>query len=309
MISFGHLGETYSLESVSFIHSFLLQISKNGNFLHELPIRYFHKSTKLCHRRYSYHWKSQPHNSSKVPWRVFITPTGSAKDQLHITILKAKELSGKLNNCSLPLKEKWLATWTIIDPSVTYPLVNPYFTDNEIRPLESMLSSLQCSALGLNFHFPRVILHGSMLLGGLGIPTAKQKATRDRINYFLFNMHHPSTISTKIVASIIFTQLEIGIFTPFFSSEFQRFGPLATPTCCVQIWKETQPHGVPLRLAKCESWLPEPLSQEDMSIMELATRLYNSKEAYMINRCRLSYKLYQSWTFSFIIYQLFTPII
>jgi hypothetical protein len=110
---------------------------------------------------------------------VFISPAGSAKDQLHISILKAKELSGKLINCSLPLKEKWLATRTIIDPLVTYLLVNSYFTDKEIPPLESILSSLQCSALGLNFHFPRALLHGSMLLGGMGIPTGKQKATRD----------------------------------------------------------------------------------------------------------------------------------
>lgn len=146
----------------------------------------------------------------------------------------------------LPQKERWIATQTVIDPSVTYPIVNSYFMDNEIRPLEAILSSLQCSALGLNRHFPRALLHGSTLLGGLGLPTAKQKATRDRVNYFLFNMHNLSTISKKFSSSIIFIQLEIGTFSHFFSSDFQCYGHLATPTYCVQIWRETQPHGVTL---------------------------------------------------------------
>jgi hypothetical protein len=100
-------------------------------------------------------------------------------------------------------------------------------------------------------------------------------------------MHNPSTISNRFAASIIFTQLEIGIFTPFSSLKFQRFGPLATLMYCIKIWKETQLHGVHLRPATGETWLPTPLSHEDISIMELATGSYNSKGAYLINRCRL----------------------
>jgi hypothetical protein len=51
---------------------------------------------------------------------------------------------------------------------------------------------MSCNALGLNSHFPRAILYGSTLLGGIGLPTQTQKTTKDRINYFLYNMHQPS---------------------------------------------------------------------------------------------------------------------
>jgi hypothetical protein len=78
------------------------------------------------------------------------------------------------------------------------------------------MSSLQCSALGLNCHFPRALLHGSLLLGRLGIPTSKQKTTKNRINFFLCNICRHSTISQKFDASIIFTQLEVGTFLQLF---------------------------------------------------------------------------------------------
>jgi hypothetical protein len=115
---------------------------------------------------------------------VFLAPSGTAAEQLNISTMKARKFSGKLNKCSISLNDRWIAARSVIIPSVTSPLVNAYFTDKDIWPLESTLSSLHCSALGLNHHFPRAILHGSTLLGGLGIPTAKHKATKERINYF-----------------------------------------------------------------------------------------------------------------------------
>jgi hypothetical protein len=46
--------------------------------------------------------------------------------------------------------------------------------------------------------FPRAILHGPLLLGGMGIPSLLQKNAKDRLNYFLFNVQHPSTISINL---------------------------------------------------------------------------------------------------------------
>jgi hypothetical protein len=109
------------------------------------------------------------------------------------------------------------------------------------------MSSLRCSALGLNRPFPRAILHGTMLLGRIGIPTTKQKATKDHLNYFLYNIYLPSVISKKLdITNKIFTQLQIGTFHQFLSLPFQRYGHLSSQTMCVQIWKETSDFGVQL---------------------------------------------------------------
>jgi len=137
----------------------------------------------------------------------------------------------------------------------------------------------------------------------MGIPTQTQKATKDRINYFLYNMHRPSPAWEKMEASILFTQLEIGIFEQFLSSSFHRFGHLATKTFVVQIWGECEPNGIELCASPEVTWTPLPLSSADISIMDIATMKYDRRGSMMINRCHLYLHLisiYDLLTFDFL---------
>jgi hypothetical protein len=86
-------------------------------------------------------------------------------------------------NSSLSQKAKWVAISTVIEPAIVYPLVNKYFSEDNIKPVDSLLSQMKCVALGLNRHFPCVLLHGPLLLGGMGVPSSRQKNAKDRLNY------------------------------------------------------------------------------------------------------------------------------
>jgi hypothetical protein len=84
----------------------------------------------------------------------------------------------------------------VIEPAITYPLITCFFTSTEIRQIDFVMSQLKCSALGgLNRNFPRAVLHGPPELGGMDIPSSKQKITSERINYFIYNIRHDSSIS------------------------------------------------------------------------------------------------------------------
>jgi hypothetical protein len=76
------------------------------------------------------------------------------------------------------------------------------------------------------------------MLGGLGVPSSSQKNTKDRLNYFLFNVHQSSTLSVKFEISIIYSQIEIGLFQQFFSASYHTYGYLVFPSYCVQLWQE-----------------------------------------------------------------------
>jgi len=147
-------------------------------------------------------------------------------------------------NSSVSQKAKWAAISTILEPAIIYPLVNSYFSKENIKSIDSILSQMKCVALGLNRHFPRVILHGPLLLGGLGIPSSLEKNAKDRLNYFLFNTRCPSTISLKFDISIVYTQIEIGTFEQFFSTSYHEYGHLVFLTYCVQIRQEMEPQGI-----------------------------------------------------------------
>lgn len=161
---------------------------------------------------------------------------------------------GKFCNAPLSQLGKWLAVTTVIEPAVMYPLLNTYFTEQEFRPISSILSQLKCSALGLNRNFPWCTLYGPTALGGLGIPSPTQKNTKDRINYFLFNIcNKKSTNTQKLQISMIYTQLETGLFWQFFSTSYHQFGHHVIHSTCVQLWMKTEPFGLSLK------WLQERL--------------------------------------------------
>ncbi len=74
-----------------------------------------------------------------------------------------------------------------------------------------------------NSHFPRALLHGSVLLGGIGIPTQTHKTTKDRLKYFLYNVRRPSITRDKLEASILFTQLKVGTSRLFFLCSYNQY--------------------------------------------------------------------------------------
>ncbi len=113
-------------------------------------------------------------------------------------------------------RAKWIAINAVIEPSLLYPLANPFFAGEEMRPIESINSQMQCAALGLNWNFPQALLYGSLQLGGMGTPSPTQKITRERINYFMMSIRHDSVLEKKNSTSFIYTQMETVFFIIFF---------------------------------------------------------------------------------------------
>jgi hypothetical protein len=115
----------------------------------------------------------------------------------------------------------------------------------------------KCNALGLNEHFPRAVIYGPLHLGGLAIPTTLSSTATTRINYFLYHTRNSSKVGIKLEASIIYLQLEIGIFNSFLTSSYEQYGYLATKTLMKQIWAETEPYGLILKCHSTHSWFPD----------------------------------------------------
>jgi len=227
----------------------------------------------------------QPSDSRRT-LGVLLSPDGKGINQLKVTLSKAKEFFGKFMNSSLSPKAKWMAITTVIEPALLYPLVTFTFSTKDFQPIDSITSQMKCVSLGLNRHFPRAVLHGPMLLGGLGYPLSSQKNARDRLNYFFYDIRSHSTLSIKFEMSIIYTQIECGLFMQFFSASFLTYGHLVFPSFCVQLWQELEPHGIILRPAENVTWAPSPLCSCDAALMEIAIKHNDNRGSAIINRCR-----------------------
>jgi hypothetical protein len=79
-----------------------------------------------------------------------------------------------LKNAGLSLWAQWISVTMVIEPAITYPFMTCLFHPNDLQKIDSIISQMKCSALGLNKNFPRAVLHGPPELGGIGILSAQQ---------------------------------------------------------------------------------------------------------------------------------------
>jgi hypothetical protein len=153
--------------------------------------------------------QSLPPNEAKRALGLMLSPDGDGSAQIQVTKKKAREFFSKFINGTMSKKTKWVAINSIIEPSLIYPLVTTSYSPKKIGPIDSFTSQMKCLALGLSCKFPRAILHGPTSLGGMEIPSASQKNTKDRLNYFLYNIRLKSSIVKKLEITIIYSQIEV----------------------------------------------------------------------------------------------------
>lgn len=57
------------------------------------------------------------------------------------------------------------------------------------------------------------------------------------------------------------------------------------------LWQESQPLGIEIRFHPECLWIPKPVRERDISIMEVAVTMYSGTQLFQINMCRLSLKV------------------
>jgi hypothetical protein len=84
--------------------------------------------------------------------------------------------------------------------------------------------------------------------------------------------------------SLIYSQIELGSYTPMFDLPFQSHGHLVSSSFCVQLWSELEPRGNVLRPRLALYWTPTHLFQSNQAITDVALKYYVMKTSAMINR-------------------------
>jgi hypothetical protein len=202
------------------------------------------------------------------------------------TILMAKPFQGKIWHASLSHQTRWAGVTSVLNPSVLYPLMTTLYTQPQITKLNSIISTLQCHALSLNRNFPWALLHGPLILSGIGIPSPEQQNTSTRLNYFLCHIRHQSITTSKLDLAVLYTQMESGLLEPFFGQPFSLYGHITTSTFCARIWQETEPNGLQLHPSHGTISTPSKCGPHDISFTSLW-----QKGSKMISRCCLNLQI------------------
>jgi len=87
------------------------------------------------------------------------------------------------------------------------------------------------------------------------------------------------------------TQIECGSSTPFFSLDPRTWNDLVTKTWISHIWSECQPLGIEIKFHTESYWVPKPVRERDVCIMDVAASMYNGVQLRQINMCRIALKV------------------
>lgn len=69
--------------------------------------------------------------------------------------------------------------------------------------------------------------------------------------------------------TILYTQIEVGTFTQFFSLPFNQYGHLPSIATCFQLWNDLEPDGIIIKPSNNCVWTPEPICPGDESLTDI----------------------------------------
>lgn len=171
---------------------------------------------------------------------------------------------------------------------VLYPLIGHNCRNDDLSEIQKSVDKEVLHILGLNEHFPRAVLYAPFTLGGIGCTSIHGQHVIDKILLFVHHMWEKGQIHEAMLASMSTTQIKCGSSEPFFNLDANIWHNLVTPMWISHIWQECQPAGIELRFHKDCFWVPKPVREHDISIMEVAETMYSGTQLSQINMCRIA---------------------
>ena len=231
-------------------------------------------------------------NNAQRTLGSFLAPDGSVFRQLEVLSGKFAEWKSCLQNISSSnVTAKWLSYTTVFLKKIMYPLIGHSCSPADLESLQKLTDREVLHILGLNEHFPRAVLYAPLVLGGMGCTTIHGQHVIEKVVLFLHHMREKGKIHETLMVSMSTTQLECGSATPFFSLDAGVWSALVTKTWISHIWEECRPLGIEIRFHTECYWVPKPVREGDVCIMDVASTMYNGEKLRQLNMCRVALKV------------------
>ena len=218
-----------------------------------------------------------------------IAPDGSNNRQLEVLFDKLKEWQKCLSNMNRAnLQARWISYQNVFLRKLMYPLIGHTCEDDDLQSLQKTIDNEVLHILGLNEHFPRAVLRAPLLLGGMGCVTVHGQHVIDKLILMVHHFREDGRIKETLLASMGITQIECGSSRPFFDLEADEWQHLVTKTWITHIWGACQPRGIAIKFHTDVFWVPKPVREHDVCIMDVASQMYSGQKLYQINMCRIA---------------------
>ncbi len=154
---------------------------------------------------------------------VWITPNGNDAAQTEYLSQVANQISSLVATSRLNKFESFMAHRACWFLAVAYSLQTPTLSEREIHKVQTRSMSIFLPKLGLNQHFPRVVLYGPPEMGGLQLRDLYIEQGIAQIMTLLRHVYSNTTVGNMIMIAIQSLQMEAGTKVQLMTDTVESF--------------------------------------------------------------------------------------
>jgi len=222
----------------------------------------------------------------------FVSPDGNSDAHYLFTKdlvskWKNRVMSSRLNNAQILKSYE-----TVLKRQLVYRMVSTSFTYHQCDTMMKQISPSLLHAANIQEHFPRSISESGPEYAGFNWTHLYDLHGQEKLQFFMMHLRKGDTTGNLLQMSMKYTQLHLGVQSPFFSLDYDEYEYLCQDRTWIQhLWEYTSSRG--LEVAITDPIVFPSVFEKDTFIMDVLhesdemTRL----ECQIANKVRLSLQI------------------
>ena len=283
------LGHKLAIDKCSFYAADYIRgkIQHEHKLIHELPgtvhIREGHTSHPTNVKRL------QPFQAHKT-LGCHIALDSNQKRQFIVLNDKLKTWNSKIVSSFLNKKDRIKSYEAYMAKSGQYILSTSSLSKKQCHELDKNVTPILYNAHGVQRNSSKCMLYSPVQYGGYGHHDFWSTQGIEKLKFFLTHYRRHDTTGRLLKMSMRWTQLECGLSTPFYTSNFEKYNYVLTPTWVTHLWEYLD--SCQAAIEEKNSWIYEAPRENDIFLMDVIMNAPISNEHKMIfNEIRLHLKL------------------
>ena len=222
---------------------------------------------------------------------VYLAADGSNTEQFNVLDNVIGEWTDKAQWSRLPCHLVWKSLMTGLMKKLTYPLPATTLTLEQCNVLMASLLAVALPSIGVNRHFPKVMVHAPLLIQGFAVPHPYVEHGLGHMQRFVETTMRPLDITGHLFkVTVEQLNLELGVNGCPFTKPYLIWRPLATECLVTHMWDFAHHYG--LELISHSADIPVLREGDKLFMENLVARNYRAPRALeQVNCCCLFLKL------------------
>ena len=164
---------------------------------------------------------------------------GNMKDEHAYRCKQVRDFSKKVYNAPLSHWDAWMIYESRYRAMIRYPLPITQSTINQCKEIQRPFINMILPKIGLNRKTPRAIIYGPRTLGGMQLMDLRVEQIAIQCETTIGHMRQLDRAGKGLFITAHDLQVEIGISTPFYHQDPEKYNYITEKTRWLYLWSNT----------------------------------------------------------------------